>query len=340
MSDPIVRDRLARLLRNRSEADASPDSPSSARTSGPPQELERDAERGVLARRTTFETTLRHGAFALEEALAADRATLALLARDPALAEVDLRRALFLDTETTGLSGGAGTWVFLVGLGSFEVDGFRIWQGFLAEPAYERALLEEVAARIRAASVVVSFFGKVFDRHRLEDKMRMHAIPPPFDGRPHLDLYHPLRRLYRPRPAPGERTVALDARLRTLESELCGVEREDDLPGARAPAAWFDFLHGRPHELEGVFRHNLDDVLSLVTLAAHLACCVEERRRSGESIDGDPGARARGIAASLARQKEFGGAIDWFDRARERKSVPFTSTEERLFARAQRSTKR
>lgn len=336
MSDPLLRDRLARLLGGRKETPASSEPSSSARSAGLPGELERDQERGVLARRTTIEVSRRHGAWELEEALAADRATLALLARDPALADVDLRRALYLDTETTGLSGGAGTWVFLVGLGSFEEDGFRVWQGFLAEPAEERALLEEVAARIRAASVVVSFFGKAFDRHRLEDKMRLHGIAPPFEGRPHLDLYHPLRRLYRPRPAPGERTVALDARLRTLERELCGVEREDDLPGALAPAAWFDYLHGRPHALEGVFRHNRDDVLSLVALAAHLSRSILEQEKSGDALRGSAGARARGIAVSLALAGEFATALEWFDRAVARGAEARTTTEERLLARALR----
>jgi uncharacterized protein YprB with RNaseH-like and TPR domain len=336
VSDPAVRDRLARLLRGRDRTSEVTASPSNASTLGPPDGLRREPEDGVLARRATFELSSRHGAWRLEEALAADRAILALLARDPALADADLRRALFLDTETTGLSGGAGTWVFLVGLGSFEDDGFRVWQGFLAEPAEERALLEEVAARIRAASVVVSFFGKAFDRHRLEDKMRMHGIAPPFDGRPHLDLYHPLRRLYRPRPAPGERTVALDARLRTLESELCGVGREDDLPGALAPAAWFDFLHGRPHALEGVFRHNRDDVLSLVALAAHLSCCVDERRRGGEPVAGSAGARARAVACCLARAGRFATAVEWFERAAERGAGALTPAELRLLARSRR----
>jgi uncharacterized protein len=344
VNDPAVRDRLLRLLGTRPGAADPPASvPSGTRsqgfpaTLGFPAALGREGERQVLARRTSFEATHRHGAWGLDEALEADRRTLALLAREPALAEVDLGRALFLDTETTGLSGGAGTWVFLVGLGSFESGAFGIWQGFLSEPAEERALLEDVAERIRAAPAVVSFFGKAFDRHRLEDKMRLHGIAPPFEGRPHLDLYHPLRRLYRPRVAPGARTVALDARLKTLESELCGIEREDDLPGARAPAAWFDFLHGRPHELEGVFRHNRDDVLSLVALTAHLACALEEHRKGGEPVAGSACARARGIASTLARAREHDSALRWFQLAEERGARPFSRVEERLLARARRA---
>ncbi len=227
---------------------------------GPPENLVFDGR--VHARTTRSAADDRHGRRALVEALAADVACLAREARDERLAALDPARALFLDTETTGLSGGAGTYVWLVGLGSFDGPHFEVWQGFLAEPAGERALLEATAERIRAASFVVSFFGKSFDRHRLEDKMRLFGIAPPFAEKAHLDLYWPLRRRHQ-----GQFE---NCRLRTLEHALCGIEREDDLPGSFAPAAWFDFLHGRPHRLEGVFRHNLDDVKSLVTLLAEV----------------------------------------------------------------------
>jgi len=259
-----LREKLARLRRE------SPAGPSvrerlaarAARAPGPvlPERLVR--EEGIFARTTSAGAAERHGALELSAALAADRLVLAREARDERIATSDPADALYLDTETTGLSGGSGTYVWLVGLGSFAAGRFRVWQGFLSEPAEERALLELVAERIRAAAYVVSFFGKSFDRHRLEDKMRLHGIAPPFAEKPHLDLYWPLRRRHRGRFG--------DCRLRTLERELCAVAREDDLPGSFAPAAWFDFLHGRPHRLEGVFQHNLDDVKSLATLLAHL----------------------------------------------------------------------
>ena len=295
----------------------------------------------MLARRTAFEPAHRHGGWSLGEAESADARAFALLTGDPALAAVDLARALFLDTETSGLSGGAGTWVFLVGLGGFEPDAsgvarFVVWQGFLAEPAAESDLLREVARRIREASAVVSFFGKSFDRHRLEDKMRIHGIEPPFQGKPHLDLYHPLRRLYRPRSGSGLE----DGRLRTFERVLCGVERANDLPGSFAPAAWFDFLHGRPHDLEGVFRHNLDDVLSLVTLAAHLSRALVETRAGGLPLDGPGGCRALGIARSLALAREHGEALAWFERALERAGGALPEDSLRLFERARRSVRR
>jgi len=239
-----------------------------------------------------------HGTIALREALEARGEELAWLAREPALAALDPRTAVYLDIETTGLAGGSGTIPFLVALGRFEGDTFKLWQAFLRHPGEEAAALEEVAARVRAASAVVSFFGKSFDRHRLEDKMRVHRIAPPFDARPHLDLYHPLRRFYG--------AGWLDTRLATVERELAGVEREDDLPGSLAPAAWYDFLAARPHRLEAVFRHNELDVLSLVVLVAHLA--ATRTGRAG-GLSGPARPRARALAELFAERREFAPAL-------------------------------
>ncbi len=229
---------------------------------GPPERLA-PSRGGALARTSTFERAYVHGARALADGLVFDRALLAASARDTRFGEIDLERAVYLDTETSGLSGGSGTYVFLVGLGTFDADRFEVWQGFLSDPKDERALLAEAAERIASASAIVSFFGKSFDRHRLEDKMRVHGVKPPFADVPHLDLYWPLRRAHQGR--------FENCRLKTLERELAGVVRDDDLPGSFAPAAWFDFLAARPHRLEGVFRHNLEDVLSLVALLPHAA---------------------------------------------------------------------
>lgn len=262
-----VFERLARRKRSawidvRTDLETTPALPPRELSLSPPRDLVA-GPRGTHARTTHFERDHAHGSFALSDVFAISLAQLAERARDERLARVDLERALFFDTETTGLSGGAGTYVYLVGLGRFDARQFELWQGFLAHPAEEKALLQEVADRIAAASVLVSFFGKSFDRHRLEDKMRLHGVTPPFATTIHLDLYHPLRRAHK-----GQFE---NCRLKTLERELAGVMRADDLPGSFAPAAWFDFLNQRPHQLEGVFRHNQDDVLSLVALATHLA---------------------------------------------------------------------
>ena len=270
--------------------------------------VEGHGPRGPFASRsTTFEREHEHGTWRLVDVLGCSGSEFAWLTREAALAGLDMRRAVYLDIETTGLSGGAGTIPFLVALGAFEGERFVLWQAFLRHPGEEAAALEEVAARIAASTGVVSFFGKAFDRHRLEDKMRVHGIAPPFAGRPHLDLYHPLVRLYRGAYGNG--------RLATFERELCGVERGFDLPGSLAPAAWFDFLARRPHRLEAVFRHNALDVLSLVVLAAHLSRARHEVRGDGRELSGCGRARARALAELHARRREHDAALEWLERA-------------------------
>jgi uncharacterized protein YprB with RNaseH-like and TPR domain len=249
------------------------------RSSGDPAGLEPQGP-GHARRRQLLPLEHAHGRLALAQGLRRLPAELAWLAKDPALEGLCLDSARFLDIETTGLSGGAGTYAFLVAIGRVEGREFRLDQHFLTHPAGEAALLAEVARELAAGTLLVSFFGKSFDRHRLEDKMRIHRVPPPFAGRPHLDLYHPLRRLY------GKSFG--DCRLSTLERALLGLQRQDDLSGAFAPAAWFDHQAGRPHLLEGVFEHNRLDVLSLVGLCAHLErCCrpaaAPERRAGGRA---------------------------------------------------------
>ncbi|QDV07475.1 hypothetical protein Poly30_30010 [Planctomycetes bacterium Poly30] len=267
-------------------------------TVGDPAELRviQRAEGEFAVRETRIEPGYRHGEWDLDEIDAADPAAIARLARDEALGEIDLRRAVFLDTETSGLSGGAGVYVYMVGLGWFEGDTYVSWQSFLRHPGEERAMLAEVADRIRMGDSVVSFFGKSFDRHRLEDKMKIAGVEPPFEGRPHLDLYHPFRRL--------THGAYPNAKLQTMERELLGFRRAKDLPGSLAPAAWFDYLAERPHRLEGVFLHNHEDVLSLVTLSAFLGRAVAEERRCGSALAGPTCRRAAALAETATTPEE------------------------------------
>ncbi|MEE2939195.1 MAG: ribonuclease H-like domain-containing protein [Planctomycetota bacterium] len=274
------------------------------RTSGDPARLSVESGRlGTYAvrREEVPVPGLSHGSFSLAEVDHADPRVIARLACDPGLDSIDLRRAVFLDTETTGLAGGAGVYVYMVGLGWFEGDRYVSWQGFLRSPGEEAAMLEAVAEIVGGADHLVSFFGKSFDRHRLEDKMRIVGVAPPFDGRPHLDLYHPMRRL--------TRGALKDGKLQTMERELLGFERARDLPGSLAPAAWFDYLGGRPHLLEGVFEHNREDVLTLTVLAAYLGRAERERRADGGALPGPLAQRARALMeTSSSREEELGWA--------------------------------
>ncbi len=291
---------------------AGPAEPSAPKLIGAPRELKRAENQhgGFSYRETCLPEDHVHGSWKLNAVDQVVRADLARLGAEAVFGELDLRDAIYLDVETTGLSGGAGTTSFLVALGRFEGSEFKLWQGFLEGPEEEAAMLHAVAERVRASTWMVSFFGKSFDRHRLEDKMRLHHLEPPFEGLPHLDLYHPLHRIYK-------RSVP-NGRLCTMEALLTDVRREDDLPGSFAPEAWFDYLGQRAHRLEAVFQHNADDVLSLVTLAAHLGRSGLETDPSGGELSGSSAARALAWASWHARHQSPAEALAWYARALQR----------------------
>jgi len=203
----------------------------------------------------------RHGRLALGDALSLAGPALSRLA--PGLSPLDLAAAAFIDVETTGLAGGTGTYVFLVGLGSFEDGSFRLRQFFLADLPGERAMLAAVAEALTGCRALVSFNGRRFDLPLLETRLTLSRLPSLPPGLPHLDLLYPARRLYRRR--------LPSCRLASLEEALLALEREDDVPGWAIPALYFDYARrGEAGPLRAVFRHNALDILSLVSLLAHL----------------------------------------------------------------------
>lgn len=295
------------------------------RTLGMPDQLTAtDTPGGIIHGRTRvlLQDHL-HGSWRLDEAWNVNSRSFSLLTQDKALGSVVARDAIFLDTETTGLSGGSGTWVYMVGLGRFLKDGsFEVWQGFLRGPEGEKPFLAEVLRRIGEARSLVSFFGKSYDQHRLLDRFRLQGFASPFEGRPHLDLYHPLKRI-----CGGQGGSPYgDHKLQTLEHHLCGLTRTDDLPGSAAPEAWFDFLGDRPHRLEGVFEHNYLDVLSLVTLFGHLGRSLNGFRADGGELAGSVSLRRIALARALMGKGEPEGALVFLDQASPRD----TSWEEAL----------
>lgn len=180
----------------------------------------------------------------------------------------DPRAAAFIDTETTGLSRAAGTYCFLVGLGSFEGNAFVVRQYFMPDFGEEEALLELVAQEISPRAGLVSFNGRGFDWPLLEMRYLLARRPAPHRGEPHLDLLHASRRLWRRRLP----SCALSA----LETELLGIQREElDVPGALIPQLYLDYVErGRTRPMAQVFYHNAMDVLSMVALAARVGAVV------------------------------------------------------------------
>jgi tetratricopeptide (TPR) repeat protein len=176
-------------------------------------------------------------------------------------------RLLFVDLETTGLAGGAGTYAFLVGCGWFAGGVFRTRQYFLADYTAERGLLEAVAAAAEASAAVVSYNGKSFDLPLIETRFLLHRLKTPFAGMPHVDMLHTARRLWR---SDGDGAAGrTGCRLVELEEALYGYRREGDVPGFEIPSRYFHYVRsGDARPLEAVLEHNRFDILSLAMLTA------------------------------------------------------------------------
>lgn len=174
----------------------------------------------------------------------------------------DPGRFLFLDTETTGLSGGAGMVVFLCGFGFFAGNCFRVVQYFLPDYSDEPLLLQMAADHITPETILVSYNGKAFDWPMLSQRWTINRleIPVPAD---HLDSLHPARSLFR--------RLGEDCSLTTLEKTLLSFDRGDDVPGYLIPSKYFDYLYDRqPGLIPEVIRHNRLDIISLALVTRQI----------------------------------------------------------------------
>ena len=167
----------------------------------------------------------------------------------------------FLDTETTGLSGGSGTCAFLVGVGRITPEGFRVRQFFMRDYAEEASLLDALSRHLEPFRVLITYNGRTFDQPLLETRYRLNRARPPFARLEHLDLLHGARRLWKLR--------FTSCRLVDLENQVLGVERHGDMPGALIPYIYFEYLRTREAaRLLPVFQHNSIDILTLACLTA------------------------------------------------------------------------
>jgi len=226
-----------------------------------------------------------HGDLPLSSFLELSPRTVARMERNELVADVDLRGACFLDTETTGLSGGTGTMAFIVGLGFFDEGCFRLEQYFLRDPGDEPAMVEALMERFPAFEALVSFNGRAFDVPIIENRFILARVVPPLQEKVHVDLLHPARRLWR---------YALSScALTSLERDVLGVRRQQaDVPSGVIPLLYRDYLRtGDARDMQRVLYHNKIDILSMVTLASRLchayaAPWQREGSEAGRSLDG------------------------------------------------------
>lgn len=225
-----------------------------------------ETERGrLLVVRRRFPVHHRHGAQPLGSARDAAPEALALLSR-AGEAPAAGRRLLYLDTETTGLAGGTGTYAFLVGVGFFDGDDFEVRQLFMRDLDEEPALLSALEALFRQFDGFVTYNGTGFDLPLLETRFVLGRRR--FPGEVfHVDLLGPARRLWSARLA--------DCRLGTVEQKVLRFTRDGDLPGALIPSVYFEYLRRkRPEALPRIFEHNRHDILSLAALTGWVADAV------------------------------------------------------------------
>ena len=219
-------------------------------------------------------------------------------------------RWAFLDTETTGLAGGTGTYAFLIGVGSIDASGFRLRQFFMRDYGEEASLLYRLAEYLALFDVLITYNGKAYDQPLLETRFRMVRSRHPFDRMEHLDLLFGARRLWKLR--------LESCRLVDLENRVLGVERNGDLPGSLIPYCYFDYLRSRQAmPLIPIFDHNATDILSLACLTAIVpfAFRTGEGRPLGHGLR--HGADLIGLGRWMLQAERQEEALELFHRALE-----------------------
>lgn len=221
----------------------------------------------------------RYGKIMISAGLQISGDILACLSKDETFRNLDLSTALFIDLETTGLSGGTGTIPFNVGMGYYKDDKFWVVQYFLGDLAEEEHMIQEMAQFFTAMNFqsLVTYNGKNFDLPLLETRFILYRQPFPLSGLPHLDFMYPARNLWRHKYD--------NCRLSYLAKEVVQTGRTEDIPSAEVPWRYFQYLQTGNYDLvEPVLYHNQEDILSLLgVVIAGASIFIEE----GEECLGD-----------------------------------------------------
>ncbi len=217
--------------------------------------------------------------------------------------------AAIVDTETTGLERGAGTYTFLIGIGRFTGNTFRVRQFFMRDYHEEPAVLLAVLAELEGAGGLISFNGRSFDWPLLQTRATLSRLALP--ELPHLDLLYPARRLWRP--------VTQSCRLMQLEAEILGLTRQDDIPGYLIPQLYFDFVRtGDAAPMAGVIDHNRLDILTTAALAGYLGHAAADPLRAAPAGHPLPGSDLHGVGCLLLAQGDLAEGIACLEEALQR----------------------
>lgn len=185
---------------------------------------------------------------------------------------------VFLDTETTGLSGGVGTLAFLVGLGHIENGRFMVRQYLMRDYQEEPYMLSAVADELSRFRMLVTFNGKSFDAPLLRSRLLMNRISTDSMPTLHADMLYPSRRVWKLRL--GSCTLG------RLEEAVLGVHREDDLPGSQVPRTYFAYLKNRDFgPIERILGHNRQDIVSLGQLFFYLCMRYDRPEEAVSQLD-------------------------------------------------------
>ncbi|GAP06374.1 RNase_H superfamily [Anaerolinea thermolimosa] len=183
--------------------------------------------------------------------------------------EVDYPQIVFLDTETSGLAGGSGVFAFMIGLGFFIENGFKVIQIFMRTPVEEPGLLTALDEFLNPFQLMVSFNGKSFDIPLLNTRYVLNQKTSPLEAKFHLDLLQLARKIWRDR--------LVNRSLGELEREILAFTREEeDVPGYLIPQLYFDYLKtGNATPLRSIFYHNAIDIVSMAALFLFITQIIE-----------------------------------------------------------------
>jgi hypothetical protein len=248
----------------------------------------------------------KHSAFCVDQLGGRFEKSPATLVSNPLKHDLDFERIAFVDTETTGLSGGAGVSAFLVGVGYLSTEGFVVEQFLMNDFPAEPDMLRRVNEKLAEFDVIASYNGRSFDVPLLETRFLMNSIRTRLSDRPQLDLLHPARRIWKHR---------LDScSLKSIEANVLDFLRVDDIDGWLIPETYFEYLRtGARDLLEPILHHNRLDVLSLAFVAQLILSAVE----NPEEAQFAHGPDWYGLGTHFEKHRLMGEATSCFERAME-----------------------